>query len=525
MVATATLESTRAAAGVLEEGGNAIDAAVAASFTLGVVDPGDSGLGGAVYILVHMADGRSVAIDGSAVVPFAIDRQRLAELAEQQQKRGIELVAVPGALAAVDHAVTRYGTRPLGQLVMPAIEFAEHGYRPNAFQRTTIGSYLEDVLDSDYLRFIVLDDGQFLPSGERPICRPEFAQTLRRIADSGAADFYRGAIADLIEKDMRRRGGFVRRSDLGILSVTELEPVRGTYRGFDILSFPFPGSGAAVVHALDILENFDPRFLSEDTVDRNQVVAESYHIAFEDFQRAASQGFSSAGGLGTGLPSKELASSRAALITPGRALTESEFPSVRQITDLDGNTTQVSVVDRWGNAVSLTQTLGRFFGSKVATPGLGFPYNNLLEGELFLRTRSVIPTSMAPTIVLEEGEVMLVLGSAGSSRIPGVIASVISHVIDRGLGLGDAIAAPRVLWGTGDQAGVYVEIYPPIGARQADELDRRGYDPVFRAHLPTPMSRLSRFGAVNAVHLDRRTRVATGVGDARRLGVALGAEN
>jgi gamma-glutamyltranspeptidase/glutathione hydrolase len=519
MVSTATVESTWAAVRVLEEGGNAVDAAAAASLALGVVDPGDSGIGGAVYMVVRLANGQAAAIDGSAVVPFAVDRERLIELAEQRQERGIELAAVPGALAALDHAVRRYGTLPLAKLLAPAIELAESGSAPNAFQRTTIRSYLQDVLESDYLRFLVLEDGRQVPSGDRPICRPELALTLRAIASLGAEEFYRGSMAELIADDMEHRGGFVRRADLAILKARELRPVRGTYRNVEVLSFPYPGSGAAVVHALDILENFDPGFLSVSTVDRQQVVAEAFHIAIEDYHRATFLGNPSARGI---LPDKELAAARAALIKPGRALDADELADDGTILGLEGNTTQVSVVDRWGNAVSLTQTLGRFFGSKAATPGLGFPYNNLLEGELRLRARSPIPTAMAPTMVLEGGEVMLVLGSAGSSRIPGVIASVISNVVDRGMDLGAAVAAPRVLWGTGDQPGLYIEIFPPISVRQADELDRRGYDPVFRAHLPTPMSRLARFGAVNAVSLDRSSRVATGVGDPRRLGSARG---
>jgi gamma-glutamyltranspeptidase/glutathione hydrolase len=385
-------------------------------------------------------------------------------------------------------------------------------------------SYLNQILESRYLRFTVLRDGVELPDITDLTCRPELARTLRRIADRGAVDFYRGEIAGEISTDMKQRGGYVRQADLGVFRIREIEAVRGTYRGLDVLSFPWPGSGKAVVHALNILENFSPAFLSQDTVDRYQTTAESFHIAIEDFHRYSKNGNVDPANIGFDYATKEFAAERARLIRPGPALKEEDLASTDRHTTTEGNTTQVSVVDRFGNAISLTQTLGRFFGAKVATPGLGFPYNNLLEGDTALRPRTALPTAMAPTIVVEDGEVLLVLGSAGSDRIPGVIASIISNVVDRSANLGEAVSSPRILWGVVDNPGAYLEIHPPITGSQVDELEARGYEPVFRAHLPTPLSRLSRFGAVNAVHLDRHTRMMTGVADPRRFGFALGAE-
>ena len=190
----------------------------------------------------------------------------------------------------------------------------------------------------------------------------------------------------------------------------------------------------------------------------------------------------------------------------------------------DGHTTQISVIDRWGNAVSITQSLGRFFGNKKAPPGLGFPYNSFLEGAGELTSRAPIPTFMSPSIVVKDNNVLLVLGSASSGRIPGVVATVISNVVDRQFGVRQAVLAPRILWSTMQKQGIYAEVFGPITSKQVNQLGRFGYGSIFRAKLPVKQSRFSRFGAVNAVYLDPRSGVMTGVGDPRRNGSALGAD-
>ena len=523
MVATANLDSSRIAVQILESGGNAIDAAVAAAFAVGVSDAGDSGLGGTTYILIRFADGRATAIDGSALVPLRVDRNRLAEVQAAGVEHGMELAAVPASLAALDYAASRYGTLPLADLIEPSIELAYRGFFAVPFQEVSIRKYFSELLQSDYLKHFVLENGKTPPSTSTLQCRPVLANTLRRIAVGGSDEFYRGSIAAEIEADMAERGGFISRNDLGILHVREIAPLRGTYRGTDVLTFPHPSMGGVVIQALNILEQYPPAFLDQNTVDRYQVLAEAFHIATADHIRLMSDRSFAATEARKRLLAEEFAAERAALIEPGRALVNEEFPPVHQVTNDDGNTVQVSVVDRWGNAVSLTQTLGRFFGNKRATPALGFPYNSLLEGERAPTARAPIPTFMCPSIVVKDGEVLLALGSASSTQIPGVVATVISNFVDRKLDLREAVIAPRILWGTVDIPGVYAEIFPPITKEQIDELGTFGYEPIFRAQLPVKQNRFARFGAVNAVHLDRESGVMTGVGDPRRNGTALGA--
>ncbi len=411
MVATANMDSSKIAVEILESGGNAIDAAVAAAFAVGVSDPGDSGLGGTTYILIRFADGRATAIDGSALVPLKVDQNRLAKIQAAGVGYGMELAAVPASLAALDYAASKYGTLPLSDLIEPSIELANRGYYPVPFQEISIRTYLEELLESDFLKYFVLENGEIPPSTKTLQCRPVLASTLRRVATGDSNAFYRGSIAAEIVADMADRGGFVSRDDLAILRAREVAPLRGTYRDTEIFTFPHPSMGGAVIQALNILEQYPPAFFDQDTVSRYQVFAEAFHIATVDHSRLMSDTtfFGTQGR--EALLTKEHATERVELIEPGQALVNEEFPSNIKGQNDDGHTTQISIVDRWGNAVSLTQTLGRFFGNKLAAPGLGFPYNSMLEGENDLSARSPIPTFMSPSIVAKDGR-----GLAGSRQ-------------------------------------------------------------------------------------------------------------
>jgi len=524
MVSTAHQDASRIAVEILESGGNAIDAAVATAFAVGVSDSGDSGLGGTTYILIRFADGQATAIDGSALVPLRVDRNRLNEIQVAGAEYGMELAGVPATLAALDYAASTYGTRPLADLIEPSIELAEGGFYATPFHEVALRTYFEDLLMSDYLRFFVLENGQDPPSIETLQHRPVLANTLRRIAVGGSAEFYRGAIATEIETDMAERGGFVSRDDLAILRVREVTPLRGTYRGAEILTLPFPSMGGAVIQALNILEQYPSDFFDQDTVGRYQVFVEAFHIATADHSRLMSESSFVGANDRDRLLTKAFAAERAALIEPGQALINEEFPPSEKVGNEDGNTTQISIVDRWGNAVSLTQSLGRFFGNKRASPDLSFPYNSLLEGVGEPEARAPIPTTMCPSIVVKDGEFLLVLGSGSSNRIPGIVATVVSNIVDRNYGLREAVLAPRVLWGPYKKSSFYAEIIPPITTEQIIELRRFGYKRIQRSQPPARLSNFSRFGSTNSVYFDRTSGVMTGVGDPRRNGTALGAE-
>ena len=261
-----------------------------------------------------------------------------------------------------------------------------------------------------------------------------------------------------------------------------------TYRGTEVLTVPSPGGGNAFVGLLDILETFPAAFLAEDSLARHSVFVESIRIA-------RSGRVERRGTLASTRLRKEQAQIVARMIAPGTALPKTAItgPVDPDCLPVGESTTQVSIIDEAGNVVSLTQTLGQSFGAKVATPGLGFPYNNLLASFRFdkpdcpgfLRPRGPCPNDIAPVILVDGGGRLMALGSPGSNRIPSILAGVISNVIDRGMDLGAAIDAPRILWGGSDFIRIEMEVAGPLTDPLVDAFNAMGYEfPANAVHLP-----------------------------------------
>ena len=531
MVVTGNAAASWAGTRMLEAGGNAVDAAVAAAFALGVAEPGSSGIGGQTYVLLRMSDGRAVAIDGSVRAPLWAVREELDRLRETQllirphtSFSGYKSIATPGTLAVLDLALRRYGTRSLADVVQPAIEVAELGSMWTPAQLSFLVDYTTKVRASVYLSALFLKDSITPWDLQHTYCNPDVACFLRRLAAVGIDDFYRGAIAEEIVTDMAEHGGWLGRFDLAQMEAKVKEPLRGRYRGLDVLSFPFPGGGSTVVEALGILDRVDARRLREDSVDRLHLLVEACRLAYAD-----------------GFPARrpprlpdELAvdpghvAGRAALIRLDRALWDREVSADPLSMVETGGTTQISVADSLGNVVSLTQTLGSTFGSGVATAGFGFPYNSLLNSYSFHDPRAwsyLTPlqppmNTMAPSIVVKDGKPLLILGSAGTARIGPSIVSAIVGVVDRALPLCEAVAAPRALWGGNLTSRVYLEMVDPITAEQADTLQERGFTKQERLTFPATPLDLTDFGAVNAIFIDPADGTMVGVADPRRQGVA-----
>jgi gamma-glutamyltranspeptidase/glutathione hydrolase len=533
MVATGSPEATEAAVRVLERGGNAIDAAVTGSLVLGVADPDASGLGGSTYLIIRFADGHAVAIDGTSPVPGTFNLEALQLAAAAGSSTGHLLAAVPTTLAVVDLALRKYGTITMAEALQPAIDAAEDGYKLSEIQITWTRWYHADILAaSDYYRFLIMDDGKTIGSLGDRVCNHDLAQTLRRIAKEGVSSFYRGAIADEIEADMIAHGGGLRKSDLARFRVTERRPVSTTYRGTEVLTFPPPGGGDALVEALNILETYPSEFLAEASLDRHHVAIEAVRIARAD--RANSVAVMRPAGMsGSSTLSKRHAYARAQMIVPGEVIdtTAISGPVDPECLPAGESTTQVSIIDTHGNVVSLTQTLGRSFGGKVATPGLGFPYNNFLEGfrvdkpqcPVFLRPFAPCVNDMAPSILVFRDGSMVALGTPGSNRIPSILSGVISNLVDRGMSLRESIEAPRVLWGGETSGNIEAEIAGEVTDTQMDALDSMDYElPLLRIHFPADPAYLADFGGVNAALYNPTEGTYTGVTDGRRGGLAQG---
>ena len=529
VVVSGSEQASQAGAAVLDAGGNAVDAAVATAFALGVTEPMTSGLGAETFILLRGADGRIVAIDGSCYVPRLTrggELHALRTVADRGYLLDYKSAAVPGGLAALAYAIDHYGTKTLADVLAPAIDLAEFGYNLSVTSHAEVEGLARFLRPHESVAALFLKDFTDTWGPDHLFCASDLATTLRRIAVVGAEDFYRGKIADAIDADMARNGGYIRKADLARVRAIERQPLRDSYRDLEVITFPYPGGGGTLLEMLHILESFPTGLLQRDSLDRLHLLIEAARIAWADSQVSK---------LPPSLLDRQLAdrgwaAARARLIRFDRALLPSEITGEAVDPYLTIGTTQVSVVDRWGNVVGLSQTLGGFFGAGVVTPGLGFIYNSNLNAFSFTNPMDphyVAPgraamTALTPTIILKGGKPAFVLGSAGSERVIPTLACVISGIADRGLDLCDAVAAPRAIWGTnwGDPRP-FIELAGEITPERADALEKQGFQGIYRLMFPARWMDLAAFGGTNAVAIDPATGMLRGVPDPRRSGCAV----
>lgn len=451
-----------AAAGteMLGRGGNAVDAAVATLLALSVVEPFNSSVFGAGFMLIHLPDGQSVALDNYAVAPRAAHAAMYEPLppvagtfntVDRINEVGHLAVGVPGSLAAYGQAVERYGRLPWATLCSPAIRLAAEGFPATPF--------LVEVVTTEAAALARFPETArvFLPGGQVPavgslICRSDYAETLRLIAAQGPDALYKGAIGAAVVTEMERHGGLITMQDLAEYRVEERTPVRGAYRGYEIISMaPASSGGIALVQMLNLLEGFDLKEAGFGTPAGVHLLAEAMKLAYAD--RYAYLGDpSTAGDPPLWLTEKRYADQRRALIDPARA----GRPVAGDQALLEGDcTTHVTVADGEGCVVSTTQTLNNHFGSKVTAPGTGMLLNNCMR---LFDPRPGLPnsvgpqqrmlSSMTPTLVLKDGRPFLALGTPGGTRIINAVLQAIVNVIDHKMSLQQAVEAPRMHTGT-----------------------------------------------------------------------------
>lgn len=462
--------ASAAGAEVLSSGGNAIDAAVATLFALSVVEPMMVSPFGAGFFLIR--DGRTgdvAFIDNYAIVPSAATQNMYQpvpgsldyETVDEANSIGYRAIATPGALKGWSHAVQRYGRLPFARLLEPAIRFATTGFAASGYLVNMICDSAAAIA-----RFPATAE-VFLPAGSPPsigqlIIRRDYARTLRQIADEGAETMYTGALAHTVVADMQANGGLITLEDLADYRVHERPPVRGQYRGYEILSAAPPSSGGThIVQMLNLLGGFP---IGHDSIRFGEagyvhLLAEAFKIAFADRRQHMADPDRVDVPVDR-LISTAYADQRRSEIDPGRARDHAagQFAEVARFMGGEGsNTTHCTVVDADGTIVSTTQTLQSAFGSKVTTPGTGM----LLDNHMSLmdpvpdNVNSIEPgkrvlSSMAPTIVLRAGRPFLALGTPGGKRIFGAIAQALLNVIDHRMTLQEAVEAPRV-WTEGAQ--------------------------------------------------------------------------
>ncbi len=448
---------------ILRQGGNAVDAAVAMGFVLAVVYPGAGNIGGGTYLVMRLADGHKVAIDGREVAPGKARRDMYldenGDVIPGKSLVGPLSSGVPGTVDALLLALREYGTMPRSTVMDPAIRLARQGFAVHPRLARQVAFYRDELERFPATLAMFSTDSGLIRAGTT-WKQPELAATLERIRDEGRDGFYQGLTARLIVETMNKHGGIITLDDLARYRALARAPVRGVYRGFEILSMPPSSSGGvAVIDILNILGLYDVSGMGFGSAAVAHLMVEAFRRAFAD--RAEYLGDPDFVAVPTSkLVSMDYAREQAGTIAD--TATPSALVGGRSLNFDEGRqTTHYAVVDRAGNAVSVTTTINSIFGSKCVVEGAGFLLNNEMDdfsakpgepnqfGLIGNEANAIAPgkrmlSSMAPTIVLKDGEPWMLTGSPGGSRIITTVVQVIVNVVDFGMNIREAIAAPRV---------------------------------------------------------------------------------
>lgn len=435
MVATQHYEATRIGSAILQRGGNAVDAAIAASLALGVCEPAASGIGGQTMMLIHLANPRrTFALDGSSRAPNRVS----AKLFEHRDHRvsGHVATTVPSTLATLEYARQHYGTWTAGDLIEPSVRLAEDGFAVTPLLHRLTQRELKKLKAGTAAPLFLTEANRQLPILAN-FKQPVLAKTYARLGKVGFLDFYSGAIAKKICRDMKDHAGLIDEADLAqIPHPIERKPISCNFRGLRVITFPPPGAGRTLVEMLNIYDNLPDHLHTPDTPDGAVTMAEVIRRAFLDRR------------------DRPYDPTFYAQVDDSRMLNLDFAKKVaRQIQKrlkTQGETTHLSVMDRWGNVVALTQSIERVYGSCAASLELGFLYNNYMSAfeytdishPYYIRPNAVPWASVAPTIVFHGRKPWLAIGSPGSDRIAPSILQVLMRL--RSMSPLDAVSAPRL---------------------------------------------------------------------------------
>jgi len=447
---------------VMLAGGNAVDAAVATAFALAVVHPEAGNIGGGGFLLARASDGSAVVYDFREQAPAAASATMFLKDGQYDRERhhqGALAVGVPGTVAGLYRAWSDTGRMPWKELLRPAITLAREGFMVSDGLARALRAELPRM--KAYPASIAQFSRAGVPYETGDVLKQQdLAQTLARIAESGIRGFYDGETAALIEREMKARGGLITREDLKKYTVYRRPALRGTYRGYEVLTAPPPSSGGTcLLQSLNVLEGYDLAAMGFGSSRYVHHVAETLQRAFADRAR-----FLGDPGFVKDLPverliSKEYAASLRRTIPEGKASVSS--PASFEWPAESGDTTHFSVMDSEGGAVALTYTLEDAYGSRIVVPGAGFLLNNEMgdfnAGPGLTDATGLIGTepnlaapgkrmlsNMTPTILVKDKRAALVVGAAGGRKIPGTVLQIVLGVVDFGMNVQEAIDAPRI---------------------------------------------------------------------------------
>lgn len=518
MVASAHPIATKIGVEILRKGGNAVDAAVATAFALGVAEPFASGIGGGGFMLIYIAKTKEVVtIDYREMAPLQARPNMYltpqGQLREDLMEEGHTSVAVPGTVAGLSLALRRYGTMDAKSVMEPSIEVAQNGYAVGKLLNSMMQNNAQKLSKFPAAAQIYLKNGKPYEVGAR-FYLTDLANTYRLIAEKGPDVFYRGTIAEAIEKEMKKSGtGLITKEDLAAYHPVLRPPVHGSYRGYETFSMGPPSSGGAhVIELLNIFEGYDIARLGLNTPESISFMADAMARVFLDRTRfMGDPDF-------VKIPLDRLISKEYAAqlrMNLGRERGSAKGVSKDRVVDALHQTSHLSVVDKAGNLVALTQTLNSFFGSGVVIPGTGILLNNEMNdfvpqpGSL----NSIAPrkrplSSMSPTLVLKDGRPYLTIGMPGATRIITVLPQILMNMIDRKMDIQEAINAPRFHCMADKQ--IFVESRIPQAVQ--DGLTRMGYTVIVKDAFDLY------FGGAQGVMIDPQTGSLRGGADPRREG-------
>ena len=462
MVVSRSRLASEVGAAVLADGGNAVDAAVATGFALAVTYPAAGNLGGGGFMVIRLADGTVVANDHREQAPAGASRDMYldeeGEVVPELSTHSHLAVGVPGTVDGLLDVLEAHGTFSRRDVLSGAIRLARGGFELNAETVRDFAEYLPHFARYPASRAVFSRDGAAYAVGDRFV-QSDLAATLKRISREGRDGFYAGRTADLLVAEMQRGGGLITHEDLAAYDSRWREPIRGTYRGYEVLSMPPPSSGGILlVQMLNMLEPFDIGSLGYGSAAAVHLLVEAERRAYAD--RAEHLGDADYYPVPIArLTAKDYARARFADFDAGKAGVSAEISAGRWPQE-SPDTTHLSVVDAAGNAVAYTTTLNLSYGSKIVAAGTGVLLNNEMDdfaarpdapnfyGLLGGEANAIVPgkrmlSSMTPTIVVRDGRPVLVTGSPGGSTIITTVLQVLVNTIDHGMPVEDAVGLPR----------------------------------------------------------------------------------
>ncbi|MDQ3813448.1 MAG: gamma-glutamyltransferase [Armatimonadota bacterium] len=536
IVASTNRIASAVGADVMRRGGNAVDAAVAVAFALAVTYPSAGNLGGGGFMMIRLRDGRTTAIDYRETAPAAATRNMYLDArgeliqGEGSSTVGYRAAGVPGTVAGMELALRKYGSGKLTwpQLIEPARRLAAGGFAVTERLARSLREKQDLLARYEDSRRIFLRNGKLYNEGE-VLRQPDLATTLARLQQKGPREFYTGQTARLIAEDMQRHRGLITLDDLRSYTPKERAPLRGTYRGYEVISMPPPSSGGAVlIQMLNILEGYELSKL-------NPFSSEKYHLLVEAMRRAYADRAAYMGDTDfvkvplAGLIDKAYAAQQRSTINPERASLSEEVRAGKPAGYEAVTTTHFTIVDSAGNAVSNTYTLNGSYGSGVVARGTGVLLNNEMDdfttkpgapnlyGVIQSERNAVAPrkrplSSMSPTFVLrKDGSFWFAVGTPGGPTIINTVLQTIINVIDHGMNIQQAIDAPRIhhQW-LPDEI-----VYEPFGLSGDTQLALAARGHKFSL---TPRT----MGDAQGVMIEEKTGVRLGASDARQEGVPVG---